>query len=48
MAVVGMSTTQWGFLVSDPGLYCIITITIQTAYALYKYGNDELRKYVPS
>ncbi|WP_069807785.1 acyl-CoA dehydrogenase family protein [Vulcanisaeta thermophila] len=36
-----------GYLVSDPGLYCIITITIQTAYALYKYGNDELRKYVP-
>lgn len=36
-----------GYLVSDPGLYCIITITNQTAYALYKYGNDELRKHVP-
>jgi hypothetical protein len=28
-----------GFLVSDPSLYCIITITNQTAYALYKYGS---------
>jgi len=36
-----------GFLVSDPGLYCIITITNQTAYALYKYGSDDLKKYVP-
>ncbi|WP_054843516.1 acyl-CoA dehydrogenase family protein [Vulcanisaeta souniana] len=36
-----------GFLVSDPGLYCIITITIQTAYAFHKYGDDELRRYVP-
>lgn len=36
------------YLVSDPGIACIITITNQTAYALYKYGNKELKKYVPS
>ncbi|ADY00244.1 acyl-CoA dehydrogenase domain protein [Vulcanisaeta moutnovskia 768-28] len=36
-----------GYLISDPGLYCIITITNQTAYALHKYGNEELKRYVP-
>ncbi|QGA69095.1 DNA alkylation response protein [Sulfolobus sp. E11-6] len=34
------------YLISDPGIACILTITNQTAYALYKYGGDELKKYV--
>ena len=36
-----------GYLVADPGIYCIITLTHQVAYALYKYGNgnfdDDIR-----
>ncbi len=32
-------------LVGDPGIGCILTITIQTAYALNKYGPDEVRGY---
>jgi alkylation response protein AidB-like acyl-CoA dehydrogenase len=35
------------YLISDPGIACIITVTNQTAYALYKYGDETLRKYVP-
>lgn len=31
------------YLVSDPGIGCILTITMQTAYALYKYAPDEVR-----
>jgi len=31
------------YLIGDPGLSCILTITIQTAYALYKYGGDEIK-----
>ncbi len=31
------------YLVGDPGISCILTITIQTAYALYKYAQDGLR-----
>ncbi|MCE4616836.1 MAG: acyl-CoA dehydrogenase family protein [Aeropyrum sp.] len=31
------------YLVSDPGIGCIITITMQTAYALYKYAPEEIR-----
>ncbi len=27
-----------GYLLADPGLYCILTITGQTAYALHKYA----------
>jgi hypothetical protein len=34
-----------GYLVADPGLYCIITVTNQTAYALYKYGDGDIRNY---
>ncbi|MCE4620274.1 MAG: DNA alkylation response protein, partial [Desulfurococcales archaeon] len=30
-------------LVGDPGVACILTITIQTAYALWKYGPEEVR-----
>ncbi|MCE4628100.1 MAG: acyl-CoA dehydrogenase family protein [Desulfurococcales archaeon] len=32
-------------LIGDPGLACIFTITIQTAYALRKYGPPEVRDY---
>jgi acyl-CoA dehydrogenase len=32
------------YLIGDPGISCILTITIQTAYALYKYGGG-LRDY---
>ncbi len=32
------------YLIGDPGISCILTITIQTAYALYKYGNDDVKK----
>lgn len=35
------------YLISDPGLSCIITVTNQTAYALYKYGSEDLKKYIP-
>ena len=35
------------YLISDPGIACIITVTNQTAYALYKYGDEGLRKYIP-
>ncbi len=31
------------YLVGDSGISCILTITIQTAYALYKYARDEIR-----
>ncbi len=31
------------YLVGDPGISCILTITIQTAYALYKYAPSEIR-----
>lgn len=29
-----------GYLLADPGLYCILTITGQTAYALHKYAPE--------
>ncbi len=29
-----------GYLVADPGLYCILTITNQTAYAIHKYAPE--------
>ena len=35
-----------GYLVADPGIYCIITLTHQTAYALHKYGNGAFDDYV--
>ncbi len=31
------------YLIGDPGLSCILTITVQTAYALNKYAEGELR-----
>ncbi len=33
------------YLIGDPGVSCILTITIQTAYALYKYGDERVRDY---
>ncbi|MFQ5825215.1 MAG: acyl-CoA dehydrogenase family protein [bacterium] len=33
-----------GFLVADPGLYCTLTVTNQTAYALFKYGSQEIKQ----
>ncbi len=33
------------YLIGDPGLACILTITIQTAYALYKYGDENIKEY---
>ncbi len=29
-----------GFLLADPGLYCTLIVTNQTAYAIYKYAPD--------
>ncbi len=29
-----------GYLLADPGLYCVLTITLQTAYALHKYAPE--------
>lgn len=34
------------YLVADPGVACVITLTNQTAYALYKYGDDAQRRIV--
>ena len=36
------------YLISDPGIACILTVTNQTAYALHKYGNQEQKKLVPA
>lgn len=32
-----------GYLLADPGLYCILTITMQTAYVLHKYAPRHAR-----
>jgi acyl-CoA dehydrogenase len=32
------------YLIADPGIACIITVTNQTAFAVYKYGDKRLRK----
>ncbi|MEM0145422.1 MAG: acyl-CoA dehydrogenase family protein [Conexivisphaerales archaeon] len=34
------------YLISDPGIACILTVTNQTAYALYKYGNEAQKKLI--
>ncbi len=34
------------YLISDPGIACILTVTNQTAYALHKYGNEEQKKLI--
>ena len=33
------------YLIADPGLNCILTLNMQTAYALYKYSKGEVRDY---
>jgi alkylation response protein AidB-like acyl-CoA dehydrogenase len=35
------------YLISDPGIACVLTVTNQTAYALYKYGDKEQKELVP-
>ena len=35
------------YLISDPGIACILTVTNQTAYALFKYGSAEQKKLIP-
>ncbi|MEB3774473.1 MAG: acyl-CoA dehydrogenase family protein [Desulfurococcales archaeon] len=32
-------------LIGDPGISCILTITIQTAFALWKYASEDVRGY---
>jgi acyl-CoA dehydrogenase len=32
------------YLIADPGISCIVTVTNQTAFAVYKYGNKRLRR----
>ena len=32
-----------GYLISDSGLFCTLTLTMQTAYALLKYGSEDTR-----
>ncbi|MEM0096899.1 MAG: acyl-CoA dehydrogenase family protein [Conexivisphaerales archaeon] len=34
------------YLISDPGIACILTVTNQIAYALYKYGNEAQKKLI--
>ena len=34
------------YLISDPGIACILTVTNQTAYALYKYGDEAQKELV--
>ncbi len=37
-----------GYLVADPGIFCTITLSNQTAYALNKYGDEITKKnYLP-
>lgn len=38
-----------GYIISDSGLFCTLTLTAQTAYAISKYGDSFLKKqYFPS
>ncbi len=38
-----------GYLISDAGFFCTITLTEQTAYGLAKYGDDETKAlYLPN
>ncbi len=34
------------YLISDPGIACVLTVTNQTAYALYKYGDRQQKGLV--
>lgn len=33
-----------GYLISDSGIFCTLTLTAQTAYILQKYGTEELKE----
>jgi acyl-CoA dehydrogenase len=35
------------YLIGDPGISCILTVTNQTAYAIYKYGDESTKKFLP-
>lgn len=35
-----LHTFAYGYLLADPGLYCTLTVTNQTAYAIYKYASE--------
>jgi hypothetical protein len=35
------------YLVADPGVGCILTVTNQTAYAIYKYGDTAAKAFLP-
>ncbi|MEM0127570.1 MAG: acyl-CoA dehydrogenase family protein [Thermoplasmatales archaeon] len=37
-----------GYLISDAGLFCTLTLTAQTLYGLSKYGNAKTSKYLKS
>ncbi|MEL9914437.1 MAG: acyl-CoA dehydrogenase family protein [Thermoplasmatales archaeon] len=37
-----------GYLISDAGLFCTLTLTAQTLYGLKKYGNEATAKYLRS
>ena len=36
------------YLISDPGLACVLTVTNQTAYAIQKYGSEDQKKLLPA
>ncbi len=37
-----------GYVISDAGLFCSVTLTMQTAYGLSKYGDDDAKSaYLP-
>jgi acyl-CoA dehydrogenase len=36
------------YLIADPGIGCILTVTNQTAYAIYKYGDAAAKAFLPS
>ena len=35
------------YLIADPGVGCILTVTNQTAYAIYKYGDAAAKAFLP-
>lgn len=36
------------YLIADPGIGCILTVTNQTAYAIHKYGDAAAKAFLPS
>ncbi|MEM0321075.1 MAG: acyl-CoA dehydrogenase family protein [Thermoprotei archaeon] len=35
------------YLIGDPGVSCILTVTNQTAYAIHKYGDSGAKRFLP-